>query len=518
MALHNLGRSPGPSAIALPSLSVANAPAVVEGTGGTTALSFTVTRSGDTARAVSCNWMVGSSGANPVNAADFAGGVLPSGTLTIPAGASTGTITVAIAGDDIVEPDESVTVILSNATMSIAVTQPGATATVLNDDAAPTVTARIIAANRTDLPTTAINFAQNTTARRVHYASPEGTIGNLRTIDVGFYVSGADALLYNAPAAVTIKRFVEYPSGVFTAVTWGGSPTTVIAPGATVTSDPVALTIPAGAAFHERTVVVSPSPNTMPTMQLPAGAATLGLPDGKIVADMGNTGTIAADNSVYSFGACAILGDVARTAARGFVLIGDSIAFGQGDVGSTGSRGGSGWIGRGLDPLYPYAKIAVPGQGAAALASVIGGSQFAGLFAALGYTDVIEEHGINDLRVGRTPAQLQADLQSLYAPHVGKRIYQTTLTPRADSGNGYADVAGQTPRTDGTMPMLASVNAAIRGRQANVTAIIEAADAAMSARDSGVWGGPFPPVLDGTHPTSAKAAAMATIVASAIAR
>ncbi len=514
MALTNLG-SPAPSAgpAALPTLSVSGPAALAEGEGGSTLFAFTVTRQGDASRAVSCRWSVAPAGTAPATPGDFVGGVLPSGSLTLAAGEVTGTITVAITGDAVAEADEAFTLTLADATMAVAIDAASATGTILNDDAAPAVTARVLAANRTDLPTASVNFGQNTTARRLHHASPQGAISNLRTVDVGFYLNSAEGGPSNVPAAFTIKRYIEYPAGTYTAVTWGGIATVSIAPGAVVTSDPVAVSVPAGAAFFERTVIVSPPSGAIPTIQLPAGSSSLGLPDGKALADMGNGGSIAADNSVNSFGACAILGDIANPSARAFLVIGDSIAFGQGDTSSAGPRGGSGWIGRWLDPLVPYAKIAVPGQGAAAMAGLCATAQIVALLGALGYTDVIEEHGINDLRLARSEVQLLADLQTLWSQHPGRRVFQTTLTPRAASTNGYADVAGQVTKTDGSMTLLATVNAAIRARPAGIAGVIEAADAAMSARDSAVWGGPFPPVEDGTHPTSAKAAAMAAAMA-----
>jgi len=69
-------------------------------------------------------------------AADFAGGVLPSGTVSFVAGQATATITVNVAGDTVVEPDETFTVTLSAPTGSTLGTA-AATATILNDDAPP---------------------------------------------------------------------------------------------------------------------------------------------------------------------------------------------------------------------------------------------------------------------------------------------------------------------------------------------------------------------------------------------
>lgn len=106
-----------------------------EGASGTTTFAYTVTRTGDLTGASSAAWAVTGSGANPANAADFVGGVLPSGTVNFAAGASTATITVNVAGDSAVETDESFTVTLSspvNATLGAT----AGTGTITNDDSA----------------------------------------------------------------------------------------------------------------------------------------------------------------------------------------------------------------------------------------------------------------------------------------------------------------------------------------------------------------------------------------------
>ena len=85
-----------------------------EGQSGSTPFTFTVTRGGDTSIATSASWAVTGSGANPAAGSDFVGGVLPSGTVSFAAGQTSKTITVNVAGDTVVEPDQGFTVTLSN--------------------------------------------------------------------------------------------------------------------------------------------------------------------------------------------------------------------------------------------------------------------------------------------------------------------------------------------------------------------------------------------------------------------
>ena len=90
-------------------------------TGATTPFTFTVTRGGNTSIASSAGWAVTGSGATPAAGSDFAGSVLPSGTVSFAAGETSKTITVNVAGDTVVEPDEGFTVTLSNPAASTTI-------------------------------------------------------------------------------------------------------------------------------------------------------------------------------------------------------------------------------------------------------------------------------------------------------------------------------------------------------------------------------------------------------------
>ena len=105
-----------------------------EGNSGTTALTFTVTRTGATGSAVSAAWTVAGTGANAANATDFTGGVLPSGTVAFAAGETSKIVTVNVAGDTVVESDETFAVTLSAPTAGTTIGTAVATGTILNDD------------------------------------------------------------------------------------------------------------------------------------------------------------------------------------------------------------------------------------------------------------------------------------------------------------------------------------------------------------------------------------------------
>ena len=117
-------------------LSVAAADAEkLEGDSGSTGFTFAVTRTGGLAVAVNTQWDLMAAGAD---AADFVGGVLPSGVVSIALGETSQTVTVQVQGDTTVEPDEAFQLVLSNPGTGAVLGVVSATGTIQNDDATPT--------------------------------------------------------------------------------------------------------------------------------------------------------------------------------------------------------------------------------------------------------------------------------------------------------------------------------------------------------------------------------------------
>jgi len=254
---------------------------------------------------------------------------------------------------------------------------------------------------------------------------------------------------------------------------------------------------------------------SVPIMELNAGASVLGIDDGNVAADQGNSGTISATTGINTFGPCAIIGTVNAANARSFLIVGDSLSWGQGDDSSVGAQDSSGFLQRMLGRLgYPYMTWAKGGQQAADVAPITATLNADTASTLMSFTDVILQHGVNDLRLARTVAQIEADLQTIAATAsiAGKRIWKTTITPRSTSSDSWATTANQAPQTDGTMASLNTLNADIRAGLANMANIIEAADAAMSARDSGIHKAPPAGTVDGTHFNSVRAALIANLL------
>jgi len=104
-----------------PSLAIDD-PSVWEGDSGTTTLTFTVTKTGATEAAATVDWTtqdgsspIATSGASCTTGVDYIAG---SGTLTIAAGDTTGTIDVAVCGDTSAENNELFEIKLSNPSLA----------------------------------------------------------------------------------------------------------------------------------------------------------------------------------------------------------------------------------------------------------------------------------------------------------------------------------------------------------------------------------------------------------------
>jgi predicted extracellular nuclease len=109
------------------------AASVTEGDGGTTPMTFTVTRSGGSTGAITADYAVSFNGT--ANAADLSGAT--TGTVSFADGETSKAITINVAGDTTFEGNETFSVVLSNPQGGAAIGTASATGTISNDDAAP---------------------------------------------------------------------------------------------------------------------------------------------------------------------------------------------------------------------------------------------------------------------------------------------------------------------------------------------------------------------------------------------
>jgi lysophospholipase L1-like esterase len=371
------------------------------------------------------------------------------------------------------------------------------------------ITRNIIAANRGQFPTGITAFTSTQTCRKQYNSHPQGAISNLVCVDTNLYLASIAAL---STSGYSMKRYVEYPAGTYTQVTWAGSGTVTLdsfsANSSALKSDPINLTIPANTKFWVRTVWTGGS---MVNINLPA---VVGLDDGTVAGDFGNS-TATFSGTTTTYGPCTIMGDVATGSARAFALLGDSITIGFGDITSVGVAGGAGYLARSLDPIAPYFKFGIPGMFArdtAPLFTANGVNRLRLFMSTLRYTDYWIAYGVNDLGSGgRTPAQLLADNQTIagYA-NPGSKVSISTLTAQSTSTDSWATTGNQTPPAQAANK--ATYDDLLRAVPAWVTGKVnDAGDASMTGRNTEIWsvtGGAW--TTDGTHPNSRGASSIAS--------
>jgi hypothetical protein len=390
--------------------------------------------------------------------------------------------------------------------------------------AAPVVTPNAIVTNKLLIPTSQQSGAVNFACQKQHTATTQGAISALTFTDLHWTMSTASWTIQTLATTYNFLKFVEYPQGTFTPVLYSGSANAQLnSTTRTITSDPLAISIPAGATWWEHTINVSGV--LIAHTEYPAAASVLGLTDGKYASGGTPSHQSTGQASTFMFGSALITGTVTGpAAAKSIILFGDSIPWGAGDVTGAGAQGSSGPWGRYFDTLgIGHFRFAVSSMKAQDMAVIISSASatYAPLQTLLQACNALcmIEFGCNDLSLGsRTQAQILADYATIQGSLTGKTWGLTTLTPRTSSTDSYATEVNQTVKTDGTWSLLPSVNAAIRAKPSGFTFVAEYADDVMTSRDSGIWKSSptigFQPTTDGTHPTTTMAAYLATNLAS----
>ena len=235
-----------------PGLSVADA-SVDEGDSGSTTMTFTVRLNPAALSPVTVDWATADGTARA--GTDYTAG---NGNLTFNVGDSTKTVTVSVTGDDVDEPNETLTVRLSNAS-GATIADAEATGTIRDDDDAPTVTLVLTPSSITEVN------QQSTVTATLDRASSEETTVTVSVAPVSPAVAGDYTLSGNLD--LTIAAGATTSTGTVTVTSVNNA---VDAPDKTVTvsgtatnsqgvtaPDPVTLTIRDNDATPTVTLVLS---------------------------------------------------------------------------------------------------------------------------------------------------------------------------------------------------------------------------------------------------------------------
>ncbi|MBH8572965.1 DUF4347 domain-containing protein [Nostocaceae cyanobacterium CENA369] len=175
-------------------------PNLTEGDSGTQSVTFTVTRSGGIGVASTVDYALSgkallNSDYNNIQVTN--GGTAASGTLSFAVGETTKTITLDVLGDKTIEPDEDITVTLSNPNLTAApasstITTSSAKVNIINDDFLPTLINEIL-------------FDPPSTDSPKEYIELRGTPG--ATIAAGTYLVGIEG--DSGTTAGTVKNIFD---------------------------------------------------------------------------------------------------------------------------------------------------------------------------------------------------------------------------------------------------------------------------------------------------------------------
>lgn len=323
-------------------------------------------------------------------------------------------------------------------------------------------------------------------------------------------ITGATGVDAPTPEALTVRAAIEYPLGVFYPVFFNGKRDIVIEPGAMVTSDPVGIRAIAGDFVYSRTFVTVSPTGAVPVMRATASGDQEAVEGGTGLVDR-TTGTTIPFVGVQGYAPLALLGNPVDKTVRSkcIGIIGDSISNG-----SLEDDKDLGYIVRALaNANLPWLHMSKGGETAQIWLDQSVTHRRRRLIAPCSHA--IVEYGTNDVYgSSRTVAQIQADLTAIWTAlnDRGIKVFQTTITPQTTSTDSWATTANQTINS-AKNTVRVTVNDWIRTVPAPLAGYFDAADAAESARNSGLWNPGFTP--DGIHPNTTGGTVMTAKVATA---
>lgn len=283
----------------------------------------------------------------------------------------------------------------------------------------------------------------------------------------------------NSGQPMTVTAGIEYPTGTFTQVTFGGSTSSSIAAGSNVVSDFINVTIPQGAGFWIRIYAVS-------TGGIPFHNGNNGSGNGS-----GNIGgTSVTDTTVTggvvnpSNGFIAPIAIIGYTSQPSLLILGDSRCEGQGDL-TNDTTGDYGNITKSFQGNYGYIQECNGGdQGQWWLASHANR-----VLLAKYVTHVINAYGYNDWSNGQNQATLTANMVAINKMfHATNKVYNITLGPLTTSSDSFATLGNQTIPSAPREAIRVSYNDLLRLQNNTYSdGFFDISSIDESAIDSGKW-------------------------------
>lgn len=264
---------------------------------------------------------------------------------------------------------------------------------------------------------------KNTMSRSAHVARD-----NITSVQVGFanWLVGGTGAEQNPGGTAELTASIEYPSGTFTQLLFGGTPTANLANGATIFSDAASVAIPNGSSFWVRIWFLGSAEGLFKAFRnTAAGDAMAFAASGLVDQTLSGTVVDGGFNGIYR-----PIAIIAQTKKPSIFIAGDSRPNGANDTYS-GSSTFIGDIARSIGPSFAYIN---GGTNNAQLANWLGGGAANRLSLVQYCSHVINELGINDFNSGgKSAAQMESQQASFRALLGGKPLYLMTLEPFSSS-------------------------------------------------------------------------------------
>ncbi|MHA4816164.1 SGNH/GDSL hydrolase family protein [Streptomyces aculeolatus] len=307
------------------------------------------------------------------------------------------------------------------------------------------------------------------------------------------------------PNPIAVRAEIRLARGRHLPVTFGARPAAILAPGATVLSDPVDVALARSERFATCTAVT-----VGPGERYPLGSQTdPDLAEGSAPGDR-TRGRAVEPRLGYGYAPWLILAEDPTPSRAEIVVVGDSNAAGFGD--RRGELEHHGWVRRALDEDVDHISIAMSGATALRAASVHDMQLRLSLLRWSRPAFALTALGTNDLRGGLASAGLRAALLSHWKVLIerGMSVFACTIPPSTNSADGWRTTTGQTAGP-GTAARLA-VNAWLRTVPAPLSGVV---DLAGAVETGALW---RPGMTDdGVHLSAAGHRAVAAVVTERLA-